>query len=410
MTQRQLRALEDIQEFETEIDYYPGARNVIQDALSRRPDYKDPPFKLPGLGGRPPRTLDAELCELIVENAKDWLQQIKDGYHDDPYFADVLAYFEGKQSAAADVTADPLALADSRRRIQARGRHYNLEANGTLTYSASGTLCIPNVRSLRQTILHEAHDMVLGGHFGNRRTHSAIARRFFWPRQFQEVKNYVRGCATCARTKSTNQKPSGLLQPLEIPEERWRRINIDFITKLPTVDGYDTIITFIDALTKRAHWVVTTEKGLTAEKFAEIFTESFIRLHGLPDVIVSDRDVRFTGDFWQHLMGVMGTKLSMSTAFHPQTDGQAEKANSIVERFLRAYTSDEQRDWAKLLPLAEFAYNASRQQSIEMSPFEADIGHIPRMPLDAIVATSRRSPRGHPPTNNRRAQLRNLHG
>ena len=222
------------------------------------------------------------------------------------------------------------------------------------------------------------------------------------------MKNYARGCATCARTKPTNQKPYGLLQPLEIPEERCRRINIDFITKLPTVDGYDTI-TFIDALTKRAHWVATTEKGLTAEKFAEIFTESFI-LHGLPDVIVSDRDVRFTGDFWRHLMGVMGTKLSMSTAPHPQTDGQAEKANSIVERFLRAYTSDEQRDWAKHLPLAEFAYNASRQQSIEMSPFEADIGHIPRMPLDAIVATSRRSPRGHPPTNNRRAQLRNLHG
>ena len=93
---------------------------------------------------------------------------------------------------------------------------------------------------------------------------------------------------------------------------------------LPIVDGCGAIVAFIYALTKRAHWVVPTEKGLTAEKFAEIFTGSFIRLHGLPDVIVSDRDVRFTGDFWRHLMGIVGTKLPMSTAFHPQTDGQAE--------------------------------------------------------------------------------------
>jgi transposase InsO family protein len=195
------------------------------------------------------------------------------------------------------------------------------------------------------------------------------------------------------------EKPYGLLQPLTIPEERWRRINIEFITKLPaTGRGNDTIITIIDALTKRAHWIPTREAELTATKFAEIFRDAYFRLHGLPDVVVSDRDVRFTSEFWRTLVAEFDTKLAMSTAFHPQTDGQAEKANSIVERYLRAYTASRQGEWDQLLALAEFAYNASRHQSLERSPFEADLGYIPRMPLDAVAAAvgvaPRRSPRG----------------
>lgn len=149
-----------------------------------------------------PKTLNAEWCELIAEDAKDRLQQTKDGYREDPYPAVLLAYFEAEPPSAKD-SEDP--LAGSQRRIQARDRHYNWEANGTPTHSDSCTRCIPNVHSLRQTILHEARDTVLGGHFGTRRTHSAIARRFFWPRQFQQVKSYVRDCATCARTKPTYQ-------------------------------------------------------------------------------------------------------------------------------------------------------------------------------------------------------------
>jgi transposase InsO family protein len=272
------------------------------------------------------------------------------------------------------------------RRQNARGRHYLIDETGLLIHRISGTLVIPNVWDIKVRILREAHDAAAAGHFGTQRTHATIAKRFFWPRMFQEVKRYVKGCGTCARTKPSNQKPYGLLQPLDVPDERWRRINIDFITKLPTTKlGHDTIITIIDALTKRAHWLSTKESELTAVKFAEIFRDQYLRLHGLPDVIVSDRDVRFTSTFWRTLMKEVDTKLAMSTAFHPQTDGQAEKANSIVERYLRAYTADRQNDWDQLLAVAEFAYNASRHKSLEMSPFEADLGYTPRMPLDAVV-------------------------
>jgi hypothetical protein len=104
----------------------------------------------------------------------------------------------------------------------------------------------------------------------------------------------------------------------------------------------DTIVTFIDGLTKRAHWVATRKESLTAQKFAKLFTEHYICLHGLPDVIVSDRDVRFTSEFWTELMRTFKTKLAMSTAFHSQIDGQAEKANSLVKRYLRAYATNRQ--------------------------------------------------------------------
>ena len=132
-----------------------------------------------------------------------------------------------------------------------------------------------------------------------------MQREFYWKGLAQDVKHYVRGCAACHRAKPPDGKPFGLLQPLEIPKRRWERINVDFVTKLPetaagelpSYGGNDTIITFIDALTKRAHWVATCEKSPTAERFAEIFLDSYFRLHGFPDAIVSDRDPRFAGGF-----------------------------------------------------------------------------------------------------------------
>ena len=243
--------------------------------------------------------------------------------------------------------------------------------------------------------MSEALNTPTGGHFGIERTASALARRFFWPRMYQEVKQYVRGCTSCHRAKPFNQRPYGLLQPLEIPAERWKRINIDFIVKLPTSSsGNDTIITFIDGLTKRAHWIATCERTLTAERFAEIFVDFYFRLQRLPSDRVSDRDVRFTSEWWQHRTKIWQTKLRMSTAFHSQTDGQAEKANSIVERYLRSFVQTCPQEWDRLLALAEFSYNAHRHKSTGLAPFEADLGYIPRLPMD-IIAETRPLPQSH---------------
>jgi len=171
-------------------------------------------------------------------------------------------------------------------------------------------------------------------------------------------------------------------------------VNIDFVTKLPTLEAsYDAVATTIDPLMKRARWIPVKEAELTAEKFATVFIDGYVRSQGLPLSIVSDRDTRFTSSFWQSLCSQLGIKLRMSTAYHPQSDGQAEKANATLETFLKAYISQlkSPEQWSRLLPLAEFTYNAAKHKAIGMSPFEVDIGYIPRLPLD-LLAPGPRTP------------------
>jgi len=419
LSSRQMRILERLQEYDFDIEYLPGAQNYIQDALSRRADYRDPPIqsprvveallrdrpmpKLPESGtvmhagsgrriddSRGDKNVDVDLFTLMTVNADSWLQEVRDGYKEDKYFAEVIQ--PGEEQNKGNI--------NEIRKWKARRNHYTVGTDALLTHVKSGTLCIPNSGELRQRLLQEAHDTPVGGHFGILRTASALSRRFFWPRLYQDVKQYVRGCASCHRSKASNQKPYGLLQPLEVPAERWKRINIDFIVKLPVCSsGNDTIITFIDGLTKRAHWIATVEKSLSAERFAEIFVDFYFRLHGLPTDIVSDRDVRFTSDWWRHLTKIWQTKLKMSTSFHPQTDGQAEKANSIVERYLRSFVQTRPQEWDRLLSLAEFSYNAHRHPSTGLAPFEADLGYIPRLPMDIIAEGRPSRPEHHGATS-----------
>ena len=141
------------------------------------------------------------------------------------------------------------------------------------------------------------------------------------------------------------------------------------------------------------------ETSLAAERFAEIFVDFYFRLHGLPTDIVSDRDVGFTCDWWLHLTKIWQTKLKMSTAFHPQTDGQAEKANSIVERYLHSFVQTRPQEWDRLLSLAEFSYNAHCYQSTGLARFEADLGYIPRLPMDIIAEGRPSRPEHHGATS-----------
>ena len=200
------------------------------------------------------------------------------------------------------------------------------------------------------------------------------------------VARYVRGCDVCHRVKPPNEKPFGKLQQLEVPEERWSRIGVDFVTKLPrSAKQNDCIITIVDHLTKRAHFIAAQESGLTAEKFATIFCETYVRLHGVPDTIVSDQDPRFMGDFWRSLMRTLKVRMGMSSAYHPQTDGQTEKVNHVVGTYLRAFSRHDPDNWDDVLPLGEFAYNASVHAATGKTPFELDLGYTPRMPIDRAV-------------------------
>jgi hypothetical protein len=172
-----------------------------------------------------------------------------------------------------------------------------------------------------------------------------------------------------------HQRPVGLLQPLKIPEWKWEEIGMDFIVGLPrTQVGYDSIWVIVDRLTKVAHFipVKTTYSGA---KLAELYMSRIVCLHGVPKKIVSDGGSQFTSKIWERLHEFMDTKLNFSSAYHPQTDGQTERTNQILEDMLRACALKYGKSWDKSLPYAEFSYNNSYQASIKMAPYEALYGH-----------------------------------
>ncbi|KAG8501064.1 hypothetical protein CXB51_003123 [Gossypium anomalum] len=181
--------------------------------------------------------------------------------------------------------------------------------------------------------------------------------------------------------KAEHQVPSGLLQPIMVPEWKWDRITMDFVLGLPLTPGKkDAIWVIVDRLTKSAHFIsVRTDYSLN--KLVELYIREIVRLHGIPLSIISDRDPRFTSRFWQKLQEALGTKLNFSTAFHPQTDGQSERVIQILEDMLRCCVLEFQGSWERYLPLVEFTYNNSYQTSLKMAPYEALYGRKCRTPL-----------------------------
>lgn len=236
--------------------------------------------------------------------------------------------------------------------------------------------------TMQQDIIKAHHDAMQAGHFGVDRTHELIARNFWWPKMRQDVKAYVASCPQCQRNKTSTQPPSGLLQPLQIPDTRWQVVTMDFITALPrTKHNHDAILVVVDKLTKMVHLCPTTDK-CTAERAAHLFFTHVMRLHGTPQLLVSDRDTRFTSAFWRQLAKSIGTKHVYSTAYHPMTDGQTERTNRVVEEVLRNYTDNPRsRDWDDMLPFVEFAINNAQHASTGETPFFLNYGMHPRTPI-----------------------------
>jgi hypothetical protein len=197
----------------------------------------------------------------------------------------------------------------------------------------------------------------------------------------REIAKYVSECDTCQRVKASHLKVSGTLQPLHIPSWKWEDISMDFIVGLPNASQkHDSIWAIIDTLTKTAHFL-PVHITYTAKKYAEIYLEQIIRLHGVPKTIISDRGTQFVARFWEQLQSSLGIKLIRSSVYHAQTDGQTERINQILEDMLRACIIHYGTNWDKCLAMAKFSYNNSYQSSLQMAPFEALYGQSCRTPL-----------------------------
>jgi hypothetical protein len=198
----------------------------------------------------------------------------------------------------------------------------------------------------------------------------------------REIARFVAECDVCRRVKAEHQRPAGTLQPISTPEWKWDEIGMDFITGLPkTPKGNDAIWVVVDRLSKVAHFLPVRE-SIRASQLADLYISRIVSLHGVPKKIISDRGSLFTSKFWESLQNSMGTNLSFSTAYHPQTGGQTERVNQILEDMLRACVISFGKNWEKCLPFAEFSYNNSFQSSLGMAPFEALYGRKCRTPLN----------------------------
>ncbi|GJZ02786.1 putative reverse transcriptase domain-containing protein [Tanacetum coccineum] len=221
---------------------------------------------------------------------------------------------------------------------------------------ADGTLClrnrswIPCFGNLRALIMHESHKLKYSIHPGSDKMYQDLKKLYWWPNMKAEIAMYVGKCMTCAKIKAEYQKPSGLLVQPVIPVWKWENITMDFETD-------------------------------TMEKLTRQYLKEVVSRHGVPMSIISDRDSKFTSHFWQSLNDALGTQLDMSTAYHPQTDGQSERTIQTLEDMLRACVMDFGKTWDKHLPLIEFSYNNSYHTSIKVAPFEALYGHKCRSPI-----------------------------
>jgi hypothetical protein len=194
-------------------------------------------------------------------------------------------------------------------------------------------------------------------------------------------------CILCQANKTQTRKLAGLLKPMPIPEYPWQSVSMDLITHLScTARGHTAIIVFVDRLTKMVHLASTTDtvEGLG---FADIFMTEVFRRHGLPENSVSDRDPRFTSEFFIAICRYLGIKQALSTAYHPQTDGQTERTNRTLEEMLRHYVGPSQDDWDLKLPCAEFAINNAMKAATGYSPFYLNYGRHPRGPATAVLDT-----------------------
>lgn len=393
LSPRQARWLFTICEYDFDIYHHPGAKNVVADMLSRRPDHAQPARTAAQLRHDCKQALHVSAINLGVSSLRCYrlsLFAVAPG---------VAPSDGGEKGVTAEQDAEDDEWLSYVRQCAAKDEEYQftwrrvqtgkawdfIEHQGLLYYAPTmdvkPLLYVP--RDARHKVLEQAHDSQ--GHLGRDKILEKVRRDFFWPSMADAVATYVRSCPTCQTIKSTNKAKAGKLKPLPIPDRCWEEVSHDLITKLPrTADGHDCIVVFVDRLSKRIVLVPAEEKGLTARKYADLFMENVFRHFGVPRALISDRDPRFTSHLWQALCERLGTKLKMSSAFHPQTDGQTERANRTVQDMLRAYVSPTSTDWDKHLLPAEFAYNNSVQASTGFTPFYLTTGQHPHTPLSLL--------------------------
>lgn len=271
---------------------------------------------------------------------------------------------------------------------------WTLSEDGVLLHRSR--IVVPNDQAMRQEVLRLHHDDPLAGHFGVNKTADLIRRTYFWEHMDDDVRDYIKECDVCQRNKSKKHAPYGLLQSLPQPTKPWQEISMDFITGLPPCKNprgkaFDAILVVVDRFSKMARYI-PCHKTMDSPELAERLFEKVFSVFGSPDGIVSDRGTVFTSNFWSAFCSYLHISRKLSTAFHPQTDGQTERLNQVLEGYLRSYCGKFKNDWGQKLPFAEFSYNNAKHTVNDLSPFHVCYGYDPKLPFNPGVQGPREVP------------------
>ena len=383
------RWMEALCDLTFEIGYVRGKDNAAADALSRRSDYEpaqgaaavEPSSMKVKLMGAEDGSTRGHTVGLLRSHA--WRVHGR-------WMAEPSAVLAAGRTAASRPQPTPAVTPPTETQLQvesmledvrAAAKHddrYQLMLKGDdqqdglrradgLVYSRSGAVYMPDERRLKTRLLELAHDNV--GHFGRDKTVERLGRHCVWTGMTKEVEDYCRSCAVCAANKSSNASPAGLLVPMPIPQRVWDSVGVDFTGPLPvTARGNNSIMAMVDRFSKLLRLSACTT-NITGIESGRLLLNESLHMGRIPSSIVSDRDVRFTGAAWGQLWRGLNVEQKMSTAYHPQTDGQTERANRTLQAMLRSY-AESRDDWDEWLPFVAAAYNSTVQDSTGRTPFE----------------------------------------
>ncbi|KAH0730058.1 hypothetical protein KY289_001246 [Solanum tuberosum] len=381
LNSRQRRWIELLKDYDLSILYHPGKANVVADALSR---------KAVSMGSLAFLSVEERPIALDIQSLANSMVRL-----DISDSRRVLAFI-GVQSSLLDrilgCQFEDDTLVTLRDRVLAGdGGQATLDPDGVLKFA--GRICVPRVGDLIQLILYKTHEFRYSIHPGTAKMYRDLRQHYWWSGIGRDIADFVSLCLCCQEVKAEHLRPVGEFQKLPIPEWKWERITVDFVVGLPrTFRGVDSIWVIVDLLTKSAHFL-PVHTTFSAERLARIYIREVVRLHGLPVSIISDRVSQFSSGFWRDFQEELGTRVHLSIAFHPQTDGQSEHTIKILEDMLWDCVMDFGGQWDQFLPLAEFAYNNSYHSSIQMALFEALYGRRCRSPVGWFESADLR-PRG----------------
>ncbi|QRV91833.1 Retrovirus-related Pol polyprotein from transposon [Ceratobasidium sp. AG-Ba] len=310
----------------------------------------------------------ATTYQLVASIADSEISRIQEEYSKDPHYSKVLPWLSPK--SPTNKTHYP---------------QYVMKDNGLIYYIGGKEgyrLCIPN--SLVPEVIQEAHA-------GYTRTYNHLCATYYWPNMADSVEAFTKTCDVCQKTKPRRHGKQGYLQPIPIPEQPFEVITVDFIMDLPESYVYNAILVIVDKLTHYAHFI-PCHTHINKVDSAELFRDHIWSHYSLPCQIISDRDARWTGAFWDHLTSLLGIKRAVTTAHHPQTDGQTEVMNQNLEIMLRSYIDQVKSNWSKLLPALAFSYNTSTHSVTRQTPAFLLRGYELLRPAHLLANTSKHIP------------------